>query len=117
MAPIGYPTNMMVYRLGGYRFTDFLRVGAPLNILLWIVVTTNLAVLTIEPPPALCLLSAVSRRPWMGLSISTMAQDIGTPLGRDRCWVKSIPDPRVKWLPGDEHSMRSENDPPHPRVS
>jgi di/tricarboxylate transporter len=37
MTPIGYQTNMMVYGPGGYRFFDFMRIGAPLQIVLWIV--------------------------------------------------------------------------------
>jgi di/tricarboxylate transporter len=37
MTPVGYQTNLMVYGPGGYRFTDFFRVGAPLQVVLALV--------------------------------------------------------------------------------
>lgn len=37
MTPIGYQTNMMVYGPGGYRFTDFMKIGVPLNFILWLI--------------------------------------------------------------------------------
>jgi di/tricarboxylate transporter len=37
LSPIGYQTNLMVYGLGGYRFADFTRVGAPLSLVTLVV--------------------------------------------------------------------------------
>jgi len=39
LTPIGYQTNLMVYGPGGYRFTDFTRVGLPLSLLLLLAAT------------------------------------------------------------------------------
>ena len=36
--PIGYQTNLMVYGPGGYRFSDYLRLGIPLTILIGFIV-------------------------------------------------------------------------------
>jgi di/tricarboxylate transporter len=34
--PIGYQCNMMVYGPGGYRFSDYLKIGVPMNLIMWI---------------------------------------------------------------------------------
>ena len=34
--PVGYQTNLMVYGPGGYKFSDFIKVGLPLSITLWL---------------------------------------------------------------------------------
>ncbi len=45
--PLGYQTNLMVYGPGGYRFTDFIKAGLPMSIL---VGTTTVAVLALGWP-------------------------------------------------------------------
>ena len=42
--PIGFQTNLMVYGPGGYKYTDFLRLGLPLQTLVGIVTVTIIAV-------------------------------------------------------------------------
>lgn len=44
LTPMGYKTNAMVYGPGAYRFVDYLRAGAPLKILFWILATVLLPV-------------------------------------------------------------------------
>ncbi|WP_339728739.1 SLC13 family permease [uncultured Gimesia sp.] len=34
--PIGYQTNMMVFGPGGYKYADYLRIGGPLTLIVWI---------------------------------------------------------------------------------
>ena len=35
--PIGYQTNLMVYGPGGYKFSDYVKIGVPLDILIGII--------------------------------------------------------------------------------
>ena len=34
--PVGYQTNLMVYGPGGYRSSDYLRIGGPLSLIIWL---------------------------------------------------------------------------------
>jgi di/tricarboxylate transporter len=47
LTPIGYQTNTMVYGIGGYRFTDFARLGFPLVI---VMVAVSLVLIPIAWP-------------------------------------------------------------------
>jgi di/tricarboxylate transporter len=40
LTPMGYQTNTMVYGPGGYKFSDYLRLGLPVNIIVAAVITT-----------------------------------------------------------------------------
>jgi di/tricarboxylate transporter len=36
VTPIGYQTNLLIMGAGNYRFSDFVRVGLPLAVIMWI---------------------------------------------------------------------------------
>ncbi|MGA7396158.1 MAG: SLC13 family permease [Solirubrobacterales bacterium] len=46
LTPMGYQTNTMVYGPGGYRFSDYVRAGIPVNIVVISLVTFNAWLLT-----------------------------------------------------------------------
>ncbi|MGB0651600.1 MAG: SLC13 family permease [Thermoplasmatota archaeon] len=43
LTPVGYQTNTMVYAPGSYRFSDFVRVGGPLNLALVVIIPLTIA--------------------------------------------------------------------------
>ncbi|MEK7343109.1 MAG: SLC13 family permease [Pseudomonadota bacterium] len=43
--PIGYQTNALVYAAGDYRFSDFVRIGVPLNIIVGVAVCSALVLI------------------------------------------------------------------------
>ena len=45
LTPVGYQTNMMVYGPGGYRYTDYARLGAPLTVIALVVTITMVRIL------------------------------------------------------------------------
>jgi Na+/H+ antiporter NhaD/arsenite permease-like protein len=40
--PVGYQTNAMIYNPGGYRFTDYAKVGIPLILIFWMLSAAGL---------------------------------------------------------------------------
>jgi di/tricarboxylate transporter len=34
--PMAYQTNLLVMNAGGYTFSDFLRIGLPLTLIMWL---------------------------------------------------------------------------------
>jgi di/tricarboxylate transporter len=43
--PIGYQTNLLIMSAGGYKFSDFLRVGLPLTVIMWIMFSFTMPLL------------------------------------------------------------------------
>jgi di/tricarboxylate transporter len=44
VTPMAYKTNILVMNAGGYKFIDFVRVGTPLTLLMWVSLSAVLAV-------------------------------------------------------------------------
>ena len=42
VTPMAYKTNLLVMNAGGYKFKDFVRVGTPLTLLMWVVLSAVL---------------------------------------------------------------------------
>ena len=45
MAPVSYQTNAMVFGPGNYKFIDYVRYAAPLNVIFWILATILIPIL------------------------------------------------------------------------
>ncbi|MEF8882665.1 MAG: SLC13 family permease [Halapricum sp.] len=52
MTPVGYQTNLFVYGPGGYRFTDYVRLGGPLQAVFAVVTTLGIVAIWGLQPPA-----------------------------------------------------------------
>jgi di/tricarboxylate transporter len=45
VTPMAYKTNLLVFAAGGYRFSDFVRAGLPLMIIMWLTLSAILTYL------------------------------------------------------------------------
>jgi di/tricarboxylate transporter len=45
ITPIGYQTNLLVFTAGGYKFSDFVRIGVPLQLITWAILSVVLPLL------------------------------------------------------------------------
>lgn len=43
--PMGYQTNLLVMNAGGYTFSDFVRIGVPLSLMMWLALSFLLPVI------------------------------------------------------------------------